>query len=109
MTCQYVGCKNEATMTLSNGHNVMHCCADCTPAWARGQETAMQRMARERGLRIRNTYTKDANVKRREIPVTMEEARRLPNLLGKIAPAMLQAHKVYRCELAGEPVRFVLV
>ena len=40
--------------------------------------------------------------------VTLEEARRLPGLLGRVCAAMLQRHGSYQCEIDGARVLFVL-
>lgn len=40
--------------------------------------------------------------------VTMEQARALPNMLGRIAPAMLAAHGQYGCTIGDQRVLFVL-
>jgi hypothetical protein len=41
--------------------------------------------------------------------LSLAEARALPNMLGRIAPAMLSAHGHYTCIVAGVRTLYVLV
>lgn len=42
------------------------------------------------------------------IVITIDDAKRLPDMLGRIAPLMLRAHGVYRCLVGDEHRTYVL-
>lgn len=57
MACEYQGCERKATIVLRNGHNTIHCCDQCAPAWVHGGKSDMQKRAESIGLSIKNSYT----------------------------------------------------
>ena len=43
------------------------------------------------------------------VTLTLDEARSLPNMLGRIAPAMLKAHGYYTATIDGRRTLYILM